>query len=524
MRLGAAALTCAALSLIGARGEAGAPQPAVPGPRTSPVVATRSGAVAGALTDADGGEIAAFKGIPYAAPPVGSRRWRPPEPAARWSGVRDARHFSDDCEQVPYVIPTGQNPSEDCLTVNVWTAARELHGHRPVMVFVYGGGFIGGSAAYPLYDGAKLAAHGVVVVSFNYRVGIFGFLAHPKLSAESPAQTSGNYGLLDQIAALYWVKRNIAAFGGDAARVTVFGESAGAVSIALLLTSPLAQGLFDQAIMQSPTVPPLATLADAERSGAALDPDIGALRRRPAAALLPHNGDFFPHTNHTLIVPAVPMPVVDGYVLPAQPRSALAAGTARAVPTIVGVSADEGRMFAMPQTAAAYRAWVEDRFGLLAQQILRLYPATSDAAASAERSAVLGDAMFDESARLIARGVAQHQPRTFAYVFTRGVAGRPQTATHSEILPFVFGTLDRPSFIRHAPPDATDRHLSETIMQAWARFAATGDPNGPGMPRWPAYSPVDDPYLELGMQVRTGVAYHRAQLDAFEPFYATGQP
>jgi len=198
-----------------------------------PVVVTRAGSVAGT-----GGEIESFKGIPYAAPPVGPLRWHPPQPAATWKGVRDATHFGDDCMQRPYVISTGQKSSEDCLTVSVWTPGHARGAHRPVMVFLYGGGFIGGSCAYPLYDGAKLAANGVVVVCLNYRVGIFGFLAHPALSAESPHKSSGNYGLLDQIAALEWVKDNIAAFGGDPQRVTVFGESAGAVSIAVLMTSP----------------------------------------------------------------------------------------------------------------------------------------------------------------------------------------------------------------------------------------------------------------------------------------------
>jgi len=191
----------------------------------------------------------------------------------------------------------------------VWTAARGLHSHQPVMVFIYGGAFIGGSAAYPLYDGARLAARGVVVVSFNYRVGVFGLLAHPMLSAESPQHTSGNYGLLDQIAALKWVQANIAAFGGDPTRVTVFGESAGAVSVAVLMTSPLTQGLFSQAILQSPTLPPLASLAAAERSGVALDPDIAVLRRLPAAALLVHNGDFFPRSAHEVMGSRFPRPL-----------------------------------------------------------------------------------------------------------------------------------------------------------------------------------------------------------------------
>src|SRR2546429_4931162 len=304
--------------------------PTVTAAETRPdrVIATSSGAVAAA-----DGEILAFKGMPYAAPPIGPVRWRPPQPPLPWQGVRDATRFRDDCVQVPYVIPTGQEANEDCLTINVWTAARSLHSHQPVMVFIYGGAFIGGSAAYPLYDGARLAARGVVVVSFNYRVGIFGFLAHPMLSAESPQHTSGNYGLLDQIAALRWVQTNIAAFGGDPTRVTVFGESAGAVSVAVLMTSPLTQGLFSQAILQSPTLPPLASLAAAERSGAALDPDIAVLRRLPAAALLVHNSDFFPRSAHDVMAGAFSAPLVRGYVLAVPARPALRARAPHAART-----------------------------------------------------------------------------------------------------------------------------------------------------------------------------------------------
>lgn len=484
-----------------------------------PVVVTRAGSVAGS-----GGEIESFKGIPYAAPPVGPLRWRPPQPAATWKGVRDATHFGDDCMQRPYVISTGQKTSEDCLTVSVWTPGHAPGAHRPVMVFLYGGGFIGGSCAYPLYDGAKLAANGVVVVCSNYRVGIFGFLAHPALSAESPHKSSGNYGLLDQIAALEWVKDNIAAFGGDPQRVTVFGESAGAVSIAVLMTSPLAKGLFSQAILHSPSLPQLATLAAAERSGAAVA-DLAALRRLSATELLAHNDDFFPQSaSGSLMSLRFPAPIVDGYVVPAQPRAQFAAGAVNAVPAIVGIAADEGRMFSPQQTLASYRAWVKDKFDGSSEQLLALNPAETDAAANTAAAAILGDAIFGESARLIARGLSTHQSKTFFYLFSRGVAGRTQPATHSEVLPFVFGSLDKPSFIPHPPPDTTDLELSATLRQAWARFAASGDPNGSGLPRWPSYDRASDPYLEFGTEVRVGHAYRRAELDALAPFFAGHQP
>ena len=485
-----------------------------------PVVVTRAGAVSGT-----GGQIESFKGIPYAAPPVGPLRWRAPKPPIPWKGVREATHFGDDCVQRPYVISTGQKTSEDCLTLSVWTPGHAPGGHRPVMVFLYGGGFIGGSAAYPLYDGARLAAEGVVVVGLNYRIGIFGFFAHPALSAESPHRASGNYGLLDQIAALKWVKDNIGAFGGDPERVTVFGESAGAVSIAVLMTSPLAKGLFSQAILHSPDLPYLATLAAAEKSGATLGANLAALRRTSAMELLAHNDDFFPqHPVGSLMSPSFPAPIVDGYVLPAQPRARFAAGTVNAVPAIVGIAADEGRMFSPKQTVASYKAWVKDKFGRSSGQLLALSPAETDAQADAAASAILGDAVFGESARLIARTLSQRQPKTFFYLFSRGVAGRAQPATHSEVLPFVFGSLDKPSFIPHDPPDGTDLQLSVTLREAWTRFAASGDPNGPGLPHWPNYDQASDPYLEFGTKIRAGQAYRRAELDALAPFFADSQP
>jgi para-nitrobenzyl esterase len=498
---------------------AGANAGATAGANAGVTAGTNAGAVTGT-----GRQILTFKGIPYAAPPIGPLRWRPPQPPRPWSGVRDATHFGADCMQTPYVITTGQKVSEDCLTVSVWTAADYRNERRPVMVFIYGGGFIGGSAAYPLYDGAKLAAEGVVVVGLNYRVGIFGFLAHPELSAESPQKTSGNYGLLDQIAALKWVKANIGAFGGDPDRVTVFGESAGAVSIALLMTSPLAKGLFERAILQSAAVLPLPELAAAERSGAVVGTKIDALRQLSAEQLLAHNGDFFPRVVHNVMAMAFPSPIDDGYVLPVQPRSVYQSRTINAVPTIVGVNADEGRMFSDEGHAvsvATYQSWIREKFGPLAPDILRLNPATTDSAAAAATSAVIGDVVFVESARLIARGISQHQPRTFAYLFTRRAGGDSLPATHSEELPFVFGSLRQPSFMPHAPPDATDLQLSATMMRIWARFATTADPNGAGLPRWPAYDGTTDPYLEFGTLIRPGQAYRKPQLDALVRFYSS---
>ena len=305
--------------------------------------------------------------------------------------------------------------------------------------------------------------------------------------------------------------------------MTVFGESAGAASIAILITSPLAQGLFARAILQSPVVPPLAALPAAETSGATVGADLAALRRLSAAQLLAHNDDFFPRSSRNIMAVAFPAPIVDGYAVPSQPRAAFQAGSVNAVPTIVGINADEGRMFSSKETVAGYQAWVRAKFGPLAPELLRLNPAVTDADAATAASAILGDATFGESARLIARGISRHQPKTFAYLFNRSVAGLPQLATHSEELPFVFGSLYEPSFIRHAAPDQIDLQLSATLLRIWARFAVSGDPNGPGLPRWSTYSRATDPYLEFGTMIRPGQAYRKTQLDALEPFYSGDQ-
>ena len=487
---------------------AAVPFAAVAADSAGPVVKTELGAVRGTA-----GAVEAFKGIPYAAPPVGPLRWRPPQPAAPWTGVRDASRFGHDCEQTPYVIPTGQTPSEDCLHVDVWRPRGAGAKPRPVMVYIYGGAFIGGSTAYPLYDPARLTAKGVIVVAVSYRVGILGFLAHPMLSAESPQHASGNYGLLDQIAALKWVRANIANFGGDPDKVTVFGESAGATSIAFLMTSPLAKGLFQQAILESTALEQLPTLASAEKAGAAVAPDIATLRAMSADDLLKLNGAFTAHAGTDSF--HMPTPTIDGYVLPLQPRKAFETGAFTAVPTIIGYNADEGRMtndVPPDLTVEGYRARLKALYGDKAADVLRLNPASDDAEARTAAISIFGDGLFNEGSRLVARSLAAREPRTFSYLFTRSVGGAGPPPTHSEELAYVFGTLTAPAFVKHGPPDAADWALSRQIETLWARFAATGDPNGPGLPVWPAYD-ASDPYLELGVPVRVGAGHRAAQLD-----------
>ena len=482
------------------------------------VVRTALGAVAGV-----DGAIQYWKGIPYAAPPVGALRWRPPQPAKPWVGVRDATQFGNDCMQSPWIVTSGRPVSEDCLTVNVWAAKNRGAIARPVLVFIYGGALLGGTSAYAIYDGSRLAADGAVVVSLNYRVGIFGFLAHPLLTAESPVHASGNYGLLDQIAALQWVKRNIRAFGGDPRRVTVFGESAGAVSIAMLMTSPLARGLFDRAILESPVVPVLPTLGAAEAAGARVGPDLTVLRATSAEDLLKSNGRFYPASPGSLLTAFFPAPNLDGHTLILQPRSAFATGRVLPVPTIVGVNEEEGRNFVpadAPITLASYRAWVEGRFGARAAQVEALYPANDDTTARQALALVSGEGTFDEAARLVARGSALVQRKTYLYRFTRTPRGAPPAATHSEELAYVFGNLAE-HFTTRPEPDEADRALSAAVRAAWVRFAATGDPNGVGLPTWPAYDARVDPYLEWGTTIRVASRRRTQQLDAIAEHFAS---
>jgi para-nitrobenzyl esterase len=489
---------------------------------TPPIVQTKSGAVSGLA-----GDVATFKGIPFAAPPVGPWRWREPQAPSPWSGVRPATQFGHDCMQTPYVITTGQTASEDCLTLNVWTPSLHRAAKAPVMVFIYGGAFIGGSSAYPLYDGAALARQGVVVVSFNYRVGVFGFLAHPQLTAQSPNHSSGDYGLLDQIAALHWVKANIGAFGGDPDKVTIFGESAGASSVAMLMTSPLAKGLFQRAILQSTALSSdMPDLASAEAAGSKLSANIETLRAEPAEKLLAATFSFAPRRSGVAGLP-FPTPAVDGYVLPRQPAIAFQQGEFENVPTLIGENAIEGRMFApKPQdaTLSAYHAWAAKTFGGLAPAFLKLYPAATDSEALAAMTAAYGDGEFGYATRLIARAVSRRQPHTYSYLFTYVQTG-PEfdepPPTHSQELPFVFDTLDQPAFIAHPPPDASDRAMSQTMMAAWVRFASAGDPNGPGLPAWPAYDAVSDPYLEFGLPLKVGHAFHKPQIDLMQRVHET---
>lgn len=483
-------------------------------------IETRAGTVRGAMAD---DAIRVFKGIPYAAPPVGVLRWRPPEPVQRWSGVRPAVAFAPDCPQNIEVGSRARGQSEDCLYLNIWSPKEAKDESLPVMVWIHGGSYVSGSGAEERLDGAALANEGVVVVTINYRVGLFGFLAHPQLTLESPNASSGNYGLLDQISAFKWVRENIAAFGGDRSRVTAFGVSAGSASISLLLTSPLGKDLFDQAILESPgAARPLASLSDAEAAGLALGSNIDELRALPGSEILTRTSLLAPKVRG-LTTPRVLRPIRDGWIIPEDERPVFKSGRLHRMPIIVGTNVDEGTEATSNWpigTVSQYLALVGDNFpGVAAKLVLKLYPATQDDQVRHRVAQLFGDTQFDYGARLLAEAMAALEPRTWRYLFTRRRAHRTDGPHHGQEVHYVFGNLaasypgEQPIF------DDTDVAVSKAMMKAWVAFAANGDPNCQGASDWQPYRAMKDNYLEFGDSIQAGFGWRREQLDFLDRFF-----
>jgi para-nitrobenzyl esterase len=465
--------------------------------RAADVVHTASGALEG-TTSADG-KVRLFEGIPYAAPPVGELRWKAPQPIVSWDGVRQATKFGARCMQGNVygdMAFRDDGPSEDCLYLNVWTPAKDANANLPVMVWIYGGGFAAGATSEPRQDGAKLAEKGVVVVSMNYRLGIFGFFADPALTQESPHHASGNYGLMDQVAALEWVQKNIFLFGGDPREVTIFGESAGSFSVSALMASPLARGLFVRAIGESGAFlgksPAIKPLSESEAAGEKFADSIGAksleaLRALPAPELL---ADVMKQN------PFAFWPNIDGYYFPEDPHAIYAAGKQAHVPLLAGWNKDEGDYRAIFQkedpTAKNFIAIAHRVFGSNAEEFLKLYPAKNDAHAKRSASDFAGD-------RFIAFGTWKwiEMQRTtgdstvYRYKFEDAPpqpAGKPSNgAYHSSEIEFVFEALAS----KDLPWRPGDEKLSRQMSSYWANFAKSGDPNGPGLPHWPPYREAD---------------------------------
>ena len=455
--------------------------------------------------------VRAYLGIPYAAPPVGERRWRSPAPPIAWTNVRSASAFGPSCMQGPNT-PFGPwtaeflllGPvSENCLFLNVWTAAR-ANERRPVLVYVYGGGFSSGSGDVPVYDGAPLAEKGLVVVNMNYRVGALGFLVHPELTAETGV--SGNYGLLDQVAALEWVRQNIAAFGGDPQRVMVAGQSAGAMSVYLLTASPMAKGLFQRAAIESGpgglAAMGVATgrsvarpRADAERDGVRYATALGAknlaeLRRLPASKFVGGGaGIRFG-------------PIVDGRFLTENPAETFAAGRQNDVPTIQGLNADEGS--ASPTygraTAEQFKQQIAQRYGERATQFLAVYPVATEEQARRAQIESSRDAGVAGVTQLMLERAKTSRTPAYGYFFDHAIPwpDKPQFgAFHTSEVPYVFGTLDK----LNRPWTDVDRRISATMMTYWTNFATSGDPNGFGVPTWPAFSESRPTLLRIGDRI-----------------------
>ena len=491
------------------------------------VICTETGAVRGSVA----GAVRAFKGIPYAKPPVADLRFRPPQPAVRWQGILEAERFGPVC---PQTTPGGTVAgSEDCLRLNIWTPARPSAALLPVMVWLTGGGNSGlsgaGTASFGgvVYDGSLMVERGgVVFVTYNLRLGVLGFLAHPALDAERPEKISGNYGSLDQIAMLRWLQRNIRRFGGDPGRVFLFGTSAGGGNICALMTAPLAQGLFHGAAMASsvPTGCELQTLADSEQRtgarvatavGCADSKDIaGCLRSKSVAELIsaiPSPTDIFPR---------VYGPNVDGHVFPEQPIARIRGRRYTPMPVIIGTTADETMGFVngvgpVPDQAS-YAAAVQRLFGSAPRDaILARYPAMSFATPRAALVAATTDAYFSCTARRVARTLisVQREP-VYRYFFTHAFETDPQLraagASHTVEHPFFFpwsGTY---------MPNSGERKLQDAMILYWSRMARTSDPNGPGTPTWPRYQAGSDRYLELATPPGAKSDLHKAQCDFWD--------
>jgi para-nitrobenzyl esterase len=477
-------------------------------PIASDPVATSSGAVAGTRVDG----VRAYLGIPYAAPPVGERRWAPPR-ATSWQGVRNADRTGPECIQVlrPHDINHyfgEEATSEDCLYLNIWTPDAKPAAKLPVVVFIYGGGFTIGSSGMPNYGGEAVAKRGAVFVNFNYRVGAFGFMAHPELTREQGGH-SGNYGLMDQVAALRWVHANIAAFGGDPDRVTIIGQSAGALSVAAMIFSPEAKGLFRSATMTSwcnyHDVMP--TLAQAEATGVAVQQrlkaaSLAAMRAIPADRILAIQSESQLGANVAGI--RIGGPIVDGLVLPDQKPALLAAGRINRVPIIASSNTDDIDILMSPfghvATRDQYRAAAQTAFGADAPAFFKLFPATDDAGAKAMAHQVAHLTGFVSASRQCARDQASLGQPTYLDQFARkhpytpGVHFADQDpatvgAYHTGDIPYWFGTLDIYNSLRRTR-DWTpyDRQLSATMMDDLIAFARDGQPGAD----WPAWSARDE--------------------------------
>jgi para-nitrobenzyl esterase len=450
------------------------------------------------------GDVIAFRGIPFAAPPIGELRWRPPQPPQPWQGIREAAAFRPDPLQPrsggSLSFQGSSGNSEDCLYINVWRPAKTDGRPLPVMVWIYGGGLVRGGAS--LYPGDFLARHGIVVVTFNYRVGRLGFFAHPALGRESPDAPRGNYGYMDQISALKWVQRNIAAFGGDPQNVTIAGESAGGGAVLVLMTSPLARGLFQRSILQSPGIPtpranvaPMRSLAAAETiavdyaRGLGIEGDdkaaLAALRALSGEKLIQDTEAYALAIFGGPDIPGISHSIIDGRLVVEPPEEALRAGRQAMVPVIVGAND-----FDIAITPLQTKDELFAQFGTLAAQARTLYDPRGDATFEAARQAVVADLTMVEPSRNLAELVAKSGQPAYFYRFSYVAESQRPTAPGALHGSEIIYALDAAAALLRDKATKADLEMARSASGYWTAFIKTGNPNGDGRPEWPPYDPA----------------------------------
>ena len=469
--------------------------------------------------------VIVYKGVPFAAPPVGELRWRAPHPPAKWEGVRKADTFSANPIQImhetfgPWTAeyqPQG-SVSEDCLYLNIWTSAKSSNEKRPVMVYIPGGAFTGGSGNVPVYNGERLAKKRLVVVTINYRVGVLGFLAHPELTKESEHNSSGNYGLLDQVAALEWVKRNIATFGGDPTRVTIMGQSAGAASVHYLTASRLAKELFVRAIAQSGSnvrIGPGENLSSAEQNGVKFAKAMNAasfeaLRAMPAVDLMDSTKDNF----HFL-------PIMDGWFLTKSVDEIFAAGDQNDVATLTGWVADEGSFGGDygKVSAEEFRKRVQMQVSVQADNILKLYPASTEAEGAVSQKIFARDMSMASMYLWAMNRDKTGKTKVYTYLFMHPQPGETQEryqTFHSSELPYIFNNLNQSP----RPWMKEDKKIAETMSSYWTNFITMGNPNGKGLPSWPTFKEAPEKTMELGDTMESRPIFSKEKFEALKKLW-----
>lgn len=474
--------------------------------------AVTGGTVEGTVADG----LSTYLGIPFAAPPVGELRWKAPQPVKAWSGVRKADQHAAGCMQEPGLAKQmGFNGplSEDCLYIDVWTPAKATTEKLPVIVWIYGGGFNSGMTGVPLYNGANMARQGVVVVSVSYRVGPFGFMSSPALSKES-GQGSGNYGMLDMIAGLKWVKANVGRFGGDPAKVTVMGHSAGSMAVSRLTASPLAKGLFRAAIAQSgANFTPPTPLAAAETIGTKFLAGLGANDLKSARAL---SAEQIESAADARGAPRFPLPL-DGYVVPDDQVRLWKTGKFNDTPVLFGYTSDEAVVFGPSKTTSAdFEKQIRATYGAKADAILAAYPHGTDEDASRSNKYLRRDTSFGWNMWTWARLQSRYgKGKVYSYYFDRPTAQAPDGSGHGSEVALVFANPDA----RRAAWTDEDKSISKEMQGYWVNFAKTLDPNGPGLPAWPPFSGSDPQVMRLGKVNAAGPVPNLDKMTALDAWY-----